>query len=143
MAGQIKKVNKLSALQKMAMGVKNYADQYLTRREYQAYVYQYNYPASWFTQISEGGQTYYLLHGYYLYGLFDVVDFLDAMARNTSFKSIDASKVRAALGEFVCHNTIGEDAGASNGLSMVLPVNDESVTYSSNGTFPVWRGYVG
>ena len=143
MAGQIKKVNKLSALQKMAMNVKNYADLYLTRKEYQEYVYQYNYPTSWFTQVSEDGQTYYLLHGYYLYGLFDVVDFLDAMAKNTSFKSIDTSKVRAALGEFVGYNVIGEYAGASNGLSLVLPISDELVTYSSNGTFPVWRGYVG
>ena len=145
LAGQISsicntssKVNKFNSLMKT---VKNYADTYLNSSDYSYYVNTLHYPSSWFTKDG----SYYLLHGYYLFGTFDVYDFLVKLGADSTFSSLGSSvsNVKTALNQLVIKNSIGDEAGESHGLALVCPMSQYLVDYDSDySNFSTWRSFV-
>lgn len=135
--------NDSSSFVSMMKTVKNYADTWCDRDTYNEYVNQYGYPTSWFDRVSEDGQTYYLLHGYYLYGTFDIYDYLTKFASKYSSFASEANQVKEALGELIGHNAAGNEAGESHGLALVCPMTNLFTVYPSNETnFTNWRSVV-
>ena len=129
---------------KFTLTVKDYGDSYLDRSEYQqssAY-----YPDDAFTQIKEGGTTYYLLYGCFDLATFDAKDFLTKL--KSSSLSVDTAKINAALEalkEVILYNIVGEDAGNSNGLALVCPVDSYTIKNSypaSDTNFSTWHSKV-
>ena len=137
---------KASALRSAAKDkVKNYADTWCDSSLYQQYL-SYGYPSSWFTYT----QGYYLMHGYYEYGTFDVIDLLNQLHENTSFSTVktDIEGLLAILSNLIGHNAKGGEAGESNGLCVVLPIltdgTDNYVEYNASDTnFTKWQALVG
>ena len=125
---------------------KNYADSWMEYEDYYEYVYEYDYPSSWFSSEVEDGVTYYLLHGYYLYGSYDVKDLLTNIKNSSKFSSVSSKCQTAlnALSQLIIKNSIGDEAGNSNGLSAICKYSsDSAVSYSTNYThFTNWRSAV-
>ena len=122
--------------------VKHYADTWMEYSDYQQYI-AYGYSSSWFTTEKEGGKTYYCLVGYYLYGTFDVVDFLNVVNNNSSFSSLKSSisSLKSILNNLIAYNKAGNAAGNSNGLCCVFDAGD-SINYPSSETnFTNWRSF--
>lgn len=144
LASQIAAKNNVNALKDMLKDVKCYADTYCDEEDYEEYVYEYGYPESWFDEITDGKDTYYLLHGYHLYGTFDVYDFLTKLSSNNTFKSLasTASNVKSALSQLVKYNKVGDEAGESHGLCLVCPMNNYTDYLSEHTHFSTWRNLV-
>ena len=135
----------LSKLRTLMKNVKNYADMWVSRSEYSQYTSSYGYPTSWFSGPTDG---YYLLHGYYLYGTFDVMDMLNKMKSSSNYSSCTTEITNAinALNELIVYSKIGQAAGNSNGLCVVVDMDgDNFVTESykaSETNFTAWRSFV-
>ena len=122
--------------------VKSYADMWMSYNDYYQYVNYYGYPSSWFSQDS----SYYCMHGYYEYAIFDVVDFLTQLKTNSTFKSYanDIQGVLDILNNLIGDSEKGNGAGNSNGLCVVLPIDLDYFEYESSETnFSTWRNLVG
>ena len=144
LASSMSSVIASSSFNTLMKTVKNYADTWLDYQGYYKYVHQYYYPTSWFSTVVEDGETYYLLHGYYLYGTFDVTDFLNKL--ESSSLKVDSTKIsqaKAALSDLIIYNNVGGEAGESYGLALVCPVSNDSIDYKSSEThFSNWRSAV-
>ena len=146
-AGELKSLvrNDANGLRELMKTVKYFpGDEYLSRDEYYEYVNYYYYPTYWFDQTTYYGQTVYVLHGYYLYGLFDAVDFLNKLEEDETYASLKGiiSEVKAALGKVIVHNAIGGDAGEAHGLSVYFPMSGYSSYPYAETNFTVWRSLV-
>lgn len=125
--------------------VKNFSDTWCDSSDYSEYVEYYNYPESWFTYT----QGYYLLHGYYLDGTFDVYDLLTKTYNyynNSSLRS-KITELKTILDNLIGYSAKGDEAGESHGLCCVLAMGDSSEdgyfvheSYLSSEThFTNWR----
>ena len=128
-------------------GIKDYADSYMTKKEYQEALSN-GYTSDMFYTVKENGQTYYVLPGYYSYGSFDVYDFFQNLKTQTLF-TIDTTKVDAAIQAFenyVVYSKVGGEAGHSNGLCVICAMDSYFVQqnyYPANETaFTIWRNLV-
>ena len=133
-----------SSFTKEMKKVKRYADSYFEYKDYYTLINEYGYTADMFETYKEDGVTYYILPGYYDYGLFDVYDFMFALKGQNSF-SVDGDlldELYAAYCDYVVYNRVGEDAGHSNGLCLVCPMEEyfvENNYYPSSETaFTNW-----
>ena len=109
--------------------------------DYQSYIYS-GYPSEWFTTYTQFGQTYYILHGYYMYGTLDAYDALTKIKANSDYSAygsqIDAAKT--ALTNLIIYNKIGGAAGESHGLALFAVMSDYYGDYPSAETnFTNWR----
>ncbi|MBO7377452.1 MAG: bacterial Ig-like domain-containing protein, partial [Clostridia bacterium] len=81
--------NDVSGLRELMKTVTYFpGDEYMNREDYNIYVNYYYYPSNWFDQVTYFGQTAYVLYGYYLYGLFDVTDFLNKLSAEAAYSSL-------------------------------------------------------
>ena len=91
---------------------------------------------------------YYADYGYDYFGVFDAMDFLNELSKNSSFSSLssDISTTKNALSNLIVYNKAGADAGDSNGLSIFFPLSSncgKSVIYTTSQTnFTNWRSIV-
>ncbi len=121
--------------------VKSYANQVFESNDYYTYTHYYGYPTSWFSNNNDGT---YTLHGYYFYGTFDAYDALVKM-ENSALLAGYSEQIQAAkdaLDDVILYNKRGNAAGESNGLCVVVPMEDyyNQVNYSANFTnFSNWR----
>ncbi len=72
--------------------------------------------------VHEGN--YYYDYGYNSFGTFDVKDFLNKLETNYSSLSGKITPVRTAYEDLLVHNTVGKQAGESNGLCLFFPMSD-------------------
>jgi hypothetical protein len=72
--------------------------------------------------VHEGN--YYYDYGYNSFGTFDVKDFLNKLETNYSALSGKITPVRTAYEDLLVHNTVGKQAGESNGLCLFFPMSD-------------------
>ncbi|MBR0294651.1 MAG: hypothetical protein IJQ67_01940 [Bacilli bacterium] len=109
-------LNNKSKVLNIAKASKEYGATSMDEEEYEEYIYDYGYPEEWFDEDGE----YYLLHGYYLYGVIDAVDFFTKLKANSTFKSLasDIENIINLIEDMVIINCIGDEAGNSNGLSL-------------------------
>ena len=107
----------------MLKSVKNYGDSWVSSSDYSYYVNTLNYPSSWFTYDSG----YYLLHGYYMYGTFDIVDLLNKTYSNYNNSTLRTkiNELNSILANLIEYNAKGDEAGNSNGLCCVFAMGDE------------------
>ena len=144
-ASTMSSIVKKSSFNTFIKKVKNYGDTYMNKSDYQYYL-ELGYSADMFDKVVEDGQTYYLLHGYYDFAVFDAKDFFTKLKASTL--GADTAKINAALNaleEVICYNRIGDDAGKSYGLSLVCPVDEYSATncYPEDDTnFTTWQSIV-
>ena len=140
----------ISKLRTLVKSVKNYADTWVDKSDYNYYINSYNYPSYWFSGPEyEGGQAYYLLHGYYMYGTFDVVDMLNKMKSSSDYSSCttEINNLLSILDNLIAYSKIGQAAGDSHGLCVVVEVDssgsfvkDDYVAKETN--FTSWRSFV-
>ena len=139
----------LTKLRQVMKNVKNYGDSWCEEADYNSYITDYNYPSSWFYGPEEyDGENYYMLHGYYLYGTFDVVDMLNKLKANSNFSSCitDIYTLLTDLSSLIKYSVKGQIAGESNGLCVVVDmdgsnfVTDEYTAKETN--FTAWRSFV-
>ena len=133
-----------NAFENLVKSVKCYADTYCDEEDYEYYTGEYNYPEEWFE--STGDTDYpYVLNGYHLYGSFDVTDFLNKLASNSTYSSLSTyiTNAKNALKEVIKYNKKGAQAGNSNGLCMICPMeNPGLVDYNASYThFTNWRSF--
>ena len=139
----------ISKLRTLMKTVKNYADSWVTKSDYSYYVNTYNYPSSWFSGPEyEGGTAYYLLHGYYLYGTFDVKDMLNKMKSSSNYSSCttEINNALSALDDLIVYSKAGQAAGESHGLCVVVSMDSNNFvtdSYKASETnFTAWRSFV-
>lgn len=129
----------LNSFRNILKNCKGYADQIMDYSEYQ--YYSAYYPSEWFSTTTYYGQTYYILHGYYLFGTFDAYDVLTKIKANSSYSSfaseIDAAK--SALNSLVLYNKIGGAAGESHGLALKAVMSNYDSYPSAETDFNNWR----
>ena len=129
-----------TAFTNMMKTVKTYADTWYSEDEYNELVNYYGYPSEWFTAEKEGKETYYLLHGYYMYATFDAMDFLNKIQANATFNNDYVAAAKEALAELIGYNRVGAQAGESHGLALVCPMTD-MLDYNMNShesSFTKW-----
>ena len=142
-ASSMTSIVKKSSFNNTIKKAKNYGDTYMDAEEHDYYIDSLGYDYEMFDEVIEDGETYYLLHGYYDFAVFDVKDFLNKVKASTL--GADATKINAvleALDEVICYNKIGNEAGNSCGLSLVCPVDEWSAEncYGEDETnFTVWQ----
>lgn len=143
-AGAIKTKAKssLSNFRTLLKSCKGYADEIMDYQDYQTYTTYYGYPTDWFSTTSYYGQTYYILHGYYLFGTFDAYDVLNKLKANSNYSAyateIEAAK--SALSNLVLYNKTGGAAGESHGLALKAVIDTYYDSYPSEETdFNNWR----
>ena len=131
--------------QTLMKSVKCYASETgLDSSQVNEYIYQYGYSQSDF--IDEG--SYYTLPGYVDYGVFDVIDFLDTLGKNSSFSSLNTeiAAVRTAFANLVAYSSCGKAAGNYNGLTFFFRLgsrNPTKTTYKNTFTsFTNWASFV-
>lgn len=139
----------ISKLRTLMKTVKNYADSWVTKSDYSYYVNTYNYPSSWFSGPEyESGTAYYLLHGYYIYGTFDVKDMLNKMKSSSNYSSCttEINNTISALDDLVVYSKAGQAAGESHGLCVVVSMDSNNFVTDSYKTsetnFTAWRSFV-
>ena len=124
--------------------VKDYGSEYCDRETMQSYISDYGYTSDMFEEVKVDGQTYYLLHGYYDFGTFDVKDALTKLKANSKFSSF-ATKIDNVLNllqELVVYSKTGDAAGESYGLCLVCPMDSYFKYNSSETNFSNWRNAV-
>ena len=144
MASAIKSTarNNMTNFRNLLKECKTYGDTYCDYNDYYAYVNYYGYPSSWFDTFSYYGQTYYLLHGYYLFGTFDIYDVLTHLENNSSYSSYKSkiTDAKNAFLELVYHNKAGGAAGESHGLTLYTVMDSTYYSYPNAETnFTNWR----
>ena len=144
MASAIKSKAKsdIASFRNILKNCKGYADEKMGYSDYQTYVNYYGYPSEWFTTYTQYGQTYYILHGYYMYGTLDAYDALTKLKANNNYSAygsqIDAAKT--ALTNLIIYNKIGGAAGESHGLALYAVMSDYYGDYPSSETdLTNWR----
>lgn len=146
LAGKLKNIGKSTIGSLLLNNVKSYGDEYCDKEGYQDYISS-GFSSTMFEQIKEGNQTYYLFHGYYFYGSFDVTDMLNKMKKNSTYSAYtnEISNVLNILDNLIGYNKVGADAGESHGLSLIANVSGRysQMDYKSSYTnFSVWNSLV-
>ena len=139
--------NNTSTFNSLMKTVKAYGDTYLEKSDYQYYLQNYGYSDYMFDKVVLDGETYYLLHGYYDYGTFDARDALTKIKANSKFGSFasEINNVLNLLDELVVYSAKGNEAGESNGLCLVCPMDSYLTTdyyKDSESNFDNWRSLV-
>ena len=121
---------------------KNYADSWMSEEDYETYM-SYGYPPEWFSSEVEDGETYYFLPGYYVYGSYDAKDLFTNIKNTSKFSSVSAKCQVAidALSQLIIKNAKGNEAGNSNGLSVICKYSSDSNVkyYNSYTHFTNWK----
>ena len=98
-----------------------------------------------FTSMMKGVKDYgddpYYGSGYIYYGSFDVMDFLNKISANATFKEVatNVDAVKEKFNELVVYSRAGSRAGQSHGLTLICPINFSYVDYKSSLThFTNW-----
>ena len=90
----------------------------------------------------------YGIYGYQVYGLFDVLDFVNKLAANSTFNpgSTYTNAVKTALSKYVGYSLVQKSAGNANGLALFWSNSqycNKSTYYTASETnFTNWRSLV-